>query len=81
MKNLITLLLLSSNLIVVNNVIADDEQFEINQKNCNLPMSKIRQLLPEQDDSARFRDECMAKATSEHWKKSKQLQASTNTQD
>lgn len=43
--------------------------FEINQKNCNLPMKKIRQLLPEKDDQQDALKRCTEKAMAERWKR------------
>lgn len=46
-----------------------NENFEINQKNCNLPMKRIKQLLPERADQQKALKQCMEKASKEKWKR------------
>lgn len=49
------------------------KDFEITKKNCNLPMKKIRQLLPDSSDQHDAMQRCMAKAVKERWKRQKNL--------
>lgn len=53
--------------MIASSVAFADEKFEITKKNCNLPMKKIRQLVPDkakQDDIYR---QCIKKAAKEKW--------------
>lgn len=47
--------------------------FEINKQNCNLPMRKIRQLLPKPTDRQQAIKHCMEKAIEERWQRQNNL--------
>ncbi len=74
MKYLITAVLLISNITLINQSFSEEKKFEINQENCNLPMSKIRQLLPTKEEQIKALNDCIAKASQENWGKSKMVQ-------
>lgn len=44
-----------------------NEEFEVTKKNCNLPMKKIKAMLPNQDDYEKVLKDCMEKAAKERW--------------
>lgn len=43
------------------------EKFEINKKNCNLPMQKIRQLVPDKAKQKAIYRQCVKQANKEKW--------------
>ncbi|PIE42438.1 MAG: hypothetical protein CSA47_01065 [Gammaproteobacteria bacterium] len=51
--------------------LASDSQFEINKKNCNLPMTEIRKILPKKADQDKALKACTEKAIREKWKRTK----------
>ncbi len=68
MKHSIMMLATGLALVFTTAGSADDaSEFEINKQNCNLPMKKIRQLLPDKKVQQEVLQRCMDKATKEHW--------------
>lgn len=48
-----------------------DNQFEINQKNCNLPIQEIRKMLSDQSRISEVLKQCLEKANEEKWTRNK----------
>ncbi|MGY0398959.1 MAG: hypothetical protein ACWIPH_03270 [Ostreibacterium sp.] len=46
-----------------------EESFEINKKNCNLPMKKIKQLVSDKKKQKKIYRQCIEKAMLEKWKR------------
>ncbi len=44
-----------------------DKPFEINKKNCNLPIQKIRELFPDKAKQESIYRQCAKKASQEKW--------------
>ncbi len=44
-----------------------DKDFEINKKNCNLPIKKIRELFPDKAKQESIYRQCAKKASEENW--------------
>ncbi len=59
-------LLIAVSLLVIFPVFAD-KNFEINKKNCNLPIKKIRDLIPEKAKQESIYRQCAKKASAENW--------------
>lgn len=58
-------------LMAVSAVSFADERFEINQKNCNLPIQEIRKMLSEQLQESEVLKQCVEKANKEKWTRNK----------
>lgn len=48
-----------------------DKSFEINQKNCNLPMSEVKKIIPGQAQRDEITQACRQKASEEEWTRNK----------
>lgn len=46
-----------------------DETFEINRKNCNLPISEIKKQVTDTEEQKDVLNKCMKKASEENWMK------------
>ncbi|MBS9777302.1 MAG: hypothetical protein KGV50_00935 [Gammaproteobacteria bacterium] len=53
--------------MVIANIAIAYEPFEINKKNCNLPVQKIRKLVPDKSKRQKIYHQCMKKAAQERW--------------
>lgn len=53
--------------LIAGSAVFAEEHFEINKKNCNLPMKKIRELVPEKAKQEAIYRQCMKKAAQEKW--------------
>ncbi len=66
-----------ASLIVPFCLLADEpkppKKFEITKQNCNLPMKKVRELLPNPADQREAMKRCMEKAVKERWKRQNTL--------
>lgn len=48
-----------------------DETFEINKKNCNLPIKEIRKRISDKQQQKQIFESCVKKANIEHWTRNK----------
>lgn len=64
-------ILFSVFLIVLPLLSFSEEFFEINQKNCNLPIKEIRKLLPDKEQRLQAFKACLQKANDEEWTRNK----------
>ncbi len=67
MKKYLLMLCLATPLLTVADEHPNKGKFEINQRNCNLPMDEIRRLLPDENERKAAIKHCMEKATKERW--------------
>lgn len=45
------------------------ESFEINKRNCNLPIKEIKKHIPDDSERQTVLEKCMEKASEENWMK------------
>ncbi len=54
-------------LLIISHPVFAEKYFEINKKNCNLPMKTIRRLVPNKAQQEFVYRQCAKKASKEKW--------------